>query len=199
MFLMIKFINLKYLIVKITNSLFFRLRTIIHSMCVRTYIIYLILYLLLNRKRNIVYCFVIVRENVYNYILINKFANEFTNCLCGMCRTNAQPQHLLNSIKAFTPIPRGPTASSMRPYTYRPTLARYSRDTWQIVDVIVGVDGISLSAGMKLMARERYGCAERRRNFAIALCDGNPSKHVSVLPAYPRHHIPAVSSHLYEL
>lgn len=79
---------------------------------------------------------------------------------------------------------------------YRRTLARYSRDTWQIVDVIVGVGRISLSAGMKLMARERYGCTERRRNFAIALCDGNPSKHVCALPAYPRHHMPAVSSHL---
>lgn len=123
------------------------------------------------------------------------FGNIYVECAkwlhcCSICKIR-----LKRLLQFLTSLLRFRCDRASTPY--KRALARYSRDTWQIVDVIVGVDRISLSAGMKLMARERYGCTERRRNFAIALCDGNPSKHVSAILAYPRHHMPAVSSHLY--
>lgn len=137
-------------------------------------------------------------KNIYNCILINNFVNIANVYVGHVERTHSRSickirlKRLLQFLTGLCVF----DAIAQALHTYRRTLARYSRDTWQIVDVIVGVDRISLNAGMKLMARERYGCAERRRNFAIALCDGNPSKHVSALPTYPRHHMPAVSSHL---
>ena len=80
-----------------------------------------------------------------------------------------------------------------RTYSYNVSVI----DTWQIVVMIAGVDRISLSTGMKLMAREWYGHAKHRRNFTIVLCDENPSEHVPTLPVYSWHHIPTVSSHLH--
>lgn len=86
--------------------------------------------------------------------------------------------------------------SSRNTYLRGPILITAAIDTWQIVVVIAGVDRISLSTGMKLMAREWYEHARHQRNFMIVLCDENPSEHVSTLPVYSWHHIPTVSSHL---